>query len=135
MDIKPVKIDATVMWAFLKTKNEISNKYQVDLCNLSDADVKALKDIGIKVKSNENKPEKGRFITCKSVNYEIPAYDTHGVEIDVVVGNGSKARALIGAYEWRFKRKTGVSPSIKKLVITDLVEYTREEEEEEEEAL
>jgi hypothetical protein len=39
------------------------------------------------------------------------------------VGNGSKAIALIAPYEWKFKNKKGVSASLKKLVITDLVKY------------
>ena len=122
MDIKPVKVDATVMWAFLRKRNEMSGKYQVDLCNLTDGDAAALEQLGVVVKENVNKPEKGKYITCKSANYEIDAYDTHGNPIKEEVGNGSKARALIGVYEWKFKGKKGVSPSLKKLVITDLNE-------------
>lgn len=135
MDIKPVKIKATVMWAFLNTRNEMSGKYQVDLCNISDADAKALKGIGIQVKENENKPEKGKFITCKSVKYEIDAYDAHGDKIEGNVGNGSQATAVIGTYDWKFKNKIGTSPSLKKLTITELVEYNPSNEEEEEEVL
>ena len=124
MDIKPVKIDATVMWAFLRKRNEMSGKYQVDLCNISDTDAAALEQLGIAVKQNENKPEKGKYVTCKSANYEIDAYDTHGTPIKGEIGNGSKARALISVYEWKFKGKKGISPSLKKLVITDLKEYS-----------
>jgi hypothetical protein len=133
MDIKPVKIEATVMWAFLNKRNDMSGDYQVDLCNLSDEDSKALKEIGVTVKYNEAKPEKGKYITCKSKNYEIDAYDTHGDKLaeDIVVGNGSKCRAIIGTYSWKFKNKSGISPSIKKLVITDLVRFERRDEEEE----
>jgi len=39
------------------------------------------------------------------------------------VGNGSKAICMIGSYAWTYKNKKGVSPSLAKLVITDLVEY------------
>lgn len=133
MDIKPVKIEATIMWAFLNKRNDMSGDYQVDLCNISDEDCKALKSLGINVKFNESKPEKGKFITCKSKNYEIDAYDTHGDTLpdDVVVGNGSKCRAVIGTYSWTFKNKRGISPSIKKLTITDLVRFERRDEEEE----
>ena len=126
MDVKPVKVEATVMWAFLNRQNEMSGKYQVDLCDLDDESVKALQSIGVEVKFNPEKEEKGRYITCKSKNYPIPAVDKHGNEIDAEVGNGSKAKALISAYEWKFKGKTGVSPSIKKMVITDLVEFKRD---------
>lgn len=129
-DVKPVVIEATVMWAFLDRTNDMSGKYQVDLCNISDTDSKALSALGVPVKENPNKPEKGRYITCKS-NYPIPALDRHGEAIEDSVGNGSKAKALIGTYPWTFKGKKGVSPSLKKFVITDLVVFTPESDDEE----
>lgn len=116
----PIKLKADVMWANLDTRNEMSGKYQVDLCNLSPAASQALRDMGIEIK---NKDDKGDFITCKS-NNPIRAYDSNGLELDgVSVGNGSKAVAVIGSYAWSFRNKEGVSPSLKKLVITDLVSY------------
>jgi len=121
-EIKPLKIKADIMWAYLYTRNELSNAYQVDLCNLSKAAVDALSEIGIEAK---HKDEKGFYITGKSKNYPIEAQRTDGSIIPegTVVGNGSKATAIVGAYEWKFKNKTGVSPSIKKLVVTELVEF------------
>jgi hypothetical protein len=100
----------------------MSGKYQVDLCNLSDAACKALEEMGIEVKSNGDKPEQGKYITCKSSN-PIKAFDNDGDEIDEIVGNGSKAKALISSYEWKYKNKSGVSPSLVKLVVTDLIVY------------
>lgn len=117
----PIKLKADVMWANLDIRNEMSGKYQVDLCNLSAGAAQALRDMGIEVK---NKDDKGDFITCKS-NNPIRAYDANGLELDgVSVGNGSKAIAVIGSYAWSFRNKEGVSPSLKKLVITELVSYT-----------
>jgi len=116
----PIKLKADVMWANLDTRNEMSGKYQVDLCNLSPAAAQALRDMGIEVK---NKDDKGDFITCKS-NNPIRAYDSNGLELEgVSVGNGSKAIAVIGSYAWTFRNKEGVSPSLKKLAITELVSY------------
>ena len=40
------------------------------------------------------------------------------------IGNGSKAKALVSSYSWTYKNKKGVSPSLKKLVVTELVEYS-----------
>lgn len=115
-----VKIKADVMWAQLDRPNELSNKYQVNLCNLSDAAVVALEEMGISVPEKEGQ---GRYITCKSAN-PIKAFDNDGVELSgVKIGNGSKAKAIITSYEWKYKNKKGVSPSLRKLVITDLVEY------------
>lgn len=116
----PIKLKAEVMWANLDTRNEMSGKYQVDLCKLSAGATQALRDMGIEVK---NKDDKGDYITCKS-NNPIRAYDSNGLELDgVSVGNGSKAVAVIGSYAWTFRNKEGVSPSLKKLAITELVSY------------
>ncbi|MEK9695778.1 MAG: hypothetical protein VW270_08430 [Candidatus Poseidoniales archaeon] len=115
-----VKIKADVMWAYLDRQNEMSGKYQVDLCNLSDAAVQALEDMGLTVRQKE---DKGYFITCKS-NNPIKPLDNKGDTIEgVSVGNGSKAVALVGFYEWTWKNKQGVSPSLKKLVIDKLETY------------
>lgn len=119
-DTQRVKIKADVMWAYLDRKNEMSNKYQLDLCNLSDAAVKALESMGLSVRQKE---DKGFFITCKS-NNPIKAFDRSGNDMDgVSIGNGSKAVAMVGFYEWSWKNKQGVSPSLKKLVIEDLVSF------------
>jgi hypothetical protein len=117
-----VKVKCDLFWAKLNKQNEMSGKYQVDLCNLSDAACKALEEMGIEIKSNKDKPEQGKYVTCKSSN-PIKAFDNDGDEISEIVGNGSKAKAVISSYEWKYKNKSGVSPSLNKLVVTDLVEY------------
>jgi hypothetical protein len=118
-----LKIKATVNWAFLNRKNEMADAYTVDLCNLSDKAVAALEDMGISVQENlEKRPEHGKYITCKSQK-PIKAFDTDNDEIVEDVGNGSKAICMIGSYAWTYKNKKGVSPSLAKLVITDLVVF------------
>jgi len=83
----------------------------------------ALEDMGISVQENlEKKPEQGKYITCKSQR-PIKAFDTDNEEIVEDIGNGSKAICMVGSYPWTYKNKKGVSPSLAKLVITDLVEY------------
>lgn len=119
-DTNRVKIKADVMWAYLDRKNDMSNKYQVDLCNLSDGAVSALESMGLAVGQKDGK---GYFITCKSKN-PIRAYDKNGEEIEGVgIGNGSQAVALVSFYDWTWKNKEGRSPSLKKLVVTELVSY------------
>lgn len=116
----PVKIKADIMWAYLDNRNEMSGKYQVDLCNLSPAAAQALTDMGLDVKT---KDDKGAYITCKSNNV-IRAFDANGNPLEgIAVGNGSKAIAVVGSYSWSFRNKEGVSPSLKKLAITDLVSF------------
>ena len=115
-----VSIRATVMWAQLERKNEMSDKYQVDLTQLSDKAVDALEGMGIDVGFTE---EKQHFVTCKSTR-TIRARDADGASLEGInVGNGSLAVARIKPYEWKFKNKTGVSASLERLIITDLVEY------------
>ena len=125
---KPIKIEAEVQWAFFTTKNEMSGKYQVDLTNLSNGAVEALQSAGLEPRQREDKPEKGWFITAKS-NYAIEPVDKGGEKITDAVGNGSKAVAIIKPYEWSWKNKKGVSPSLMKITITDLKVYSSDADE------
>lgn len=119
-----LKIKCDIYWAQLKKMNQMSEAYQVNLCNISDAAAKALEEMGITVNfDGKKKPEMGKYITCKSKNRPMKAYDVDGEEIDAEIGNGSKAKALVTPYSWTYKNKKGISPSLKKLVITELVEY------------
>ena len=115
-----VKIKADIMWAYLDKVNDMSGKFQVDLCNLSDKAAEALHDIGLEVKFKDGK---GKYITCKSTR-PIYAFDDGGSQIDAQVGNGSKGVALVGTYSWAYQKKKGVSPALKRLVITDMLEYS-----------
>lgn len=118
-----VKIKCDVFWAQLNKVNDMSGKFQLNLCNLSDAAVSALEELGISVlEDKEKKADMGRYITCKSEK-PMKAFDVDGDEITENIGNGSKAKALISCYSWTYKNKKGVSPSLKKLVVTDLIEY------------
>jgi hypothetical protein len=123
-DRKKIKIKCDLFWAQLNKINEMSGAYQVNLCNLSDAAVQGLEEMGISVLEDaEKKADMGRYITCKSKNRPMKAFDVDGDEITEDIGNGSKAKALVGCYAWTYKNKKGVSPSLVKLVVTDLVEY------------
>ena len=117
--VKPIKIRGTAFWACLDKKNQLSDAYQIDIGELSDAAVKALESIGIEAKHKE---AQGFYITCKS-KYPIVAYDSDKKEIDANVGNGSKVEAVLGSYEWKFKNKKGFSPALKSLVVKELVVY------------
>ena len=121
---KKLKIKCDIYWAQLNKMNEMSGAYQVNLCNLSDAAAEALEEMGLSVnQDSEKKADMGKYITCKSKNKPMKAFDVDGDEITEDIGNGSKAKALVGTYDWTYKNKKGISPSLIKLVVTDLVEY------------
>jgi len=135
-DAKPVTIKATVMWCNHNKINEMSEKYQLELTNLSDNAVKALEGIGLEVRKREDKPEKGFYITCKSVRQMDKIFDKTGASlIDVAIGNGSTGTAVVGTYDWSFKNKKGLSASLIKMTIDNLVAYDAEDTPVTEEAL
>ena len=135
-DAKPVTVKATVMWCNHNKINEMSEKYQLELTNLSDNAVKALEGIGLEVRKREDKPEKGFYITCKSVRQMDKIFDKTGASlIDVAIGNGSSGTAVVGTYEWAFKNKKGLSASLIKMTIDNLVAYDAEDSPVTEEAL
>jgi hypothetical protein len=135
-DAKPVTVKATVMWCNHNKLNEMSNKYQLELTNLSENAVKALEGIGLEVRKREDKPEKGFYITCKSVRQMDKIFDKTGASlIDVAIGNGSTGTAVVGTYDWSFKNKKGLSASLIKMTIDNLVAYDAEDTPVTEEAL
>ena len=123
---KPLPIQADLFWASLTEVNKMSEKYQVDLSNLSKEAVKTLMDMGINVKNDPDKPDQGFYITAKSKLYPITAVDEKGNLIRVKVANGSKAVALIKPYSYTFQGKKGVGVGVSKLIIKDLIEYKPE---------
>ena len=119
--------DVTLMWANLDTQNSMSGKYQVDLTNLSPDDCEKVKALGLTIKSRADRPEKGAFLTPKST-FPIVPLDKNGSPVKGSVGNGTKADVLLSYYMLK-KRPPGAadrSPTILKLVITDMVEYVPE---------
>ena len=120
MNMSNLTIKATIQWAQLEDKNQMSGKYQTDLTQLTDAAVTALQGLGINVLHKE---DRGFYITTKSTR-PIYAKDSDGASLQgIKIGNGSHAVAVIRPYEWTFQGKAGVSPSLDKLVITELVAY------------
>ena len=128
MDVtKPIPVKVDLFWAFLNEPNQMSEKYQVDLCNLSKEAVKKLMDIGIEVKNDERKPDQGFYVTAKSKMYPILAVDSDGRKIDVKVANGSKGVAFIKPYEYTFKGKKAMGVGVSKIVIQELIAYEKDD--------
>lgn len=126
MSNQAVAVAGTIYWGFFNKPNDLSNKYQVDICCLSDKAVEAIEAMGVEVRNKGD--DRGSFITVKSnnpirVNF---AADVGDADVEMI-GNGTKAKAAIGYYDWNFRNKKGRSPSLMKLVVTDLVTYAGKE--------
>lgn len=137
-----VMISCKLWWPSLAFPNPQSGKFQVDLCQLSDAAVTALEDMGLSV--NNKGDDRQNFITCKSTKKIVPrnpdqsellvkGRDPINAEDDpergVVVGNGSTAKCLISPYDWTYNGKKGRSASLRRCIIEDVVEYVPQMEE------
>ena len=111
-----------LFWASVHTVNDMSKKYQVNLTNLSASQIEALEEAGLAVRTKEEQPEMGTFITASS-QYPIKVVDTDGNLIDDLIGNGSVADVLFDTYSGKNKFGPYCGISVKKLVVTDLVAY------------
>ena len=114
-------------WPFLYERNQLSNKFQVDLSNLTDDQVAQIEDAGVQIRNKQD--ERNAFVTCKSSMYEIKPYDKNGdvIPATVKVGNGSKANLMVKPYGWKSPTgQKGISLGIVKMVVTDLKEYKQE---------
>lgn len=133
--IKPVRISGELFWSrfmgeFNTHFNEDNNRYECTIGNISDKDVKALQSLGIKVK---NKEAQGNYIVAKS-KYLFNPVDEDGNPLTTEVkdiGNGSKCVALVTSYAHKLSAKYGNSPTIRKLLVTEILTYTPAEAEEE----
>lgn len=120
--------DIELFWPSLYEVNPTSNKYQVDLVNLNPKQVEKLESLGVDVRTKDD--ERGFFVTCKS-KYEITPYDSNGEALprNIKVGNGSRGTVMVSPYAWKGPTgNKGVSLGVKKLIVTDLNEYTESED-------
>jgi hypothetical protein len=136
-DLKPVKIQGELFWSkwmgeFNKAFNDDNNRYECTIGNISDDDAAKLTGLGIKVKHKESQ---GNFIVAKS-KYLFNPTDENLKEVDVnALGNGSKCVAVISSYTHRMSSKHGNAPTIKKLMVTEVVTYTPPEEDDSDDSL
>ena len=133
--IKPVRVQGQLFWSnwmgeFNTKFNEDNKKFECSIGMLSDAAAKALEDLNIKIKK---KPEQGNFIVGKSL-YKFEPVDEEGNLVDIkTIGNGTKCIALVSSYKHKMSAAHGYAPSIKKIIITELVTYNPDKELSEEE--
>jgi len=119
-------VRGTAQWAHVFEPNEMSGKYQVDICNIDKPTAKALRNVGIDVKKGTgDKADKGEYIVAKSGRYAPKVMDRSRAVMDgtTLIGNGSKIKVSINPYQWTFKGKSGVSAGLNALMVTSLIAY------------
>jgi hypothetical protein len=124
METKPVVVACELHWPFLNKPNDMSGKYQVDIGKLSSKAVDALSAMSIQVRNKGD--DRGNYVTVKSKNPIMPAFSGMDAVDSSLIGNGTKANAAIKPYGWDFKGKTGISPSLAKLLITEVAVYDKD---------
>ena len=126
--MKAIDLTGEAFWVGTQEPDKFDTKgrYTMVIGNLSDADVKRLKDIGGNVLSNPNKENQGRYIKLKS-GFPINAQTAEGESLKIV-GNGSKIRVQALPAKWDFAGKSGVTYWVGKAGVTvdDLVVYNPE---------
>ena len=121
-----VVVKGAAMWASLHEVNKMSDKYQIDICNLDKKDVTALEGFGIPVHKGEGeKKEKGRYVTAKTkLLPKVMDSAKNPWPSGTVVGNGSTVKCSISPYTWQYQKKSGISASLNAVMVVDFKPFT-----------
>jgi len=128
-DKKSVVVRCKLKWSYLRRKNDMSKKYQLDCTELDAKAVKALKAIGLVARHGKDKkspdPDAGWFVTPKSMREPMvvdSGLNTVPDEIADAVGNGTVADVEVDAYSAP-KAEGGVAPGLLGVKIVELIAY------------
>ena len=116
-------ISGKAFWTKLNRKDEYSDKYQLDVGDLSEKSKEVLTSHGVKLKNKND--DRGEFITART-QYLVPVIDSDKkvIDSDTLIGNGSSVRVKIDFNKTHpFVEKYGTSMYLKKVQVTELVEY------------
>ena len=116
-------ISGKAFWTKLNRKDEYSDKYQLDVGDLSEKSKEVLTSHGVKLKNKND--DRGEFITART-QYLVPVIDSDKkvIDSDTLIGNGSSVRVKVDFNKTHpFVEKYGTSMYLKKVQVTELVEY------------
>lgn len=128
MSNQSVRIEGELFWAKWMAEpntkfNPDNTKYECTIGNLTDADAKKLESLGVKIKQKDTM---GKYIVGKS-QYVFKPVNANGQELSIEeLGNGTKVVADITSYTHRMSGMHGNAPSIRKLVVKEVVTYNPE---------
>tara|TARA_R100001443_G_scaffold84537_2_gene91158 strand:+ start:611 stop:1027 length:417 start_codon:yes stop_codon:yes gene_type:complete len=116
-------ISGKAFWTKLNRKDEYSDKYQLDVGDLSEKSKEVLTSHGVKLKNKND--DRGEFITART-QYLVSVIDSDKkvIDSDTLIGNGSSVRVKVDFNKTHpFVEKYGTSMYLKKVQVTELVEY------------
>lgn len=120
-------ISGKAFWTKLNRKDEYSDKYQLDVGDLSEKSKEVLTSHGVKLKNKND--DRGEFITART-QYLVPVIDSDKkvIDSDTLIGNGSSVRVKVDFNKTHpFVEKYGTSMYLKKVQVTELVEYGKDD--------
>ena len=126
-EVKQVIVEGILEWAHLAKANEMSGKYQVDVCQLDKKAVKALEAAGLVVQDGaaKGKENKGQYVTPKATRPVTVVDSKKNTFSDLeAIGNGTRAKVAIRAFPYNFKGKEGVGAGLQAIQILELKEYS-----------
>ena len=114
-------IKGTAQWACVHEPNDLSGKFQVDICQLDKATDKKLENDGVNVNKGENgKDYKGSFIVAKTKRRPKVMDAAKNIwPSNLLIGNGSTVKCSVTPFDWTFKKKSGISASLNSLMVID----------------
>ena len=109
-------------WAKLSTPDKMSEKYQMDVCNLSEDTLDNLKKHGVLTKNRDD--ERGEFITARS-KFDVPVISGNKEDMNgILIGNGSDVKVKVGFNkDHPMVSQYGTSMYLNKVMVTNLVSY------------
>jgi len=128
MENAMVTVRGKVSFPSLVQPDQMSGKYSVQICNLSDRAVEALEELGVEPKFKDDTYGRGRFVTPSSKfpidnSKYLTIVDDQGLALDpAVIGPGSVVKATLKAYEWKMGGKSGVGVRLMKMQVEELAE-------------
>ncbi len=132
-EYKKIALTGKGYWFNLRTPNELSGDYQLDL-SIDDDTANKLRIIGISIKNKEG-DSRGNYVTLKSKTHNkdgsergpIKVIDTNEQPLaeDVLIGHGSIVKVIAQPYDWKHKPtgKSGTSLGLGLVQVLDFVEY------------
>lgn len=118
-----VPVKGKAYWASVFKLNDMSKKYQIDVCNLSKEDQEKLKGFGVKVKNKGD--ERGDFITAKATKiWKVTDANGNAWDANKSIGNGSDVEVVVSLYDHMLSDKHGTGTGYIEVRVKNLVEYS-----------